>query len=105
MIDDKELDKLLRENFEREAICRQVSRSVMREISHRSRRAALRRVARMAAVAFGVPFALLIYAWAAYSHVFLPTRSPLAAAVCAVSGAAVIAAAELAVAKFMQRRV
>lgn len=105
MIDDKELDKLLRENFEREDICRQVSRSVMREISRRSRRAALRRVARMAAVAFGVPFALLIYAWAAYSHVFLPTRSPLAAAVCVVSGVAVIATAELVVAKFMQRRV
>lgn len=104
MIDDKELDKLIRDNFEREEMCEQVGRNVMREISRRQRHATLRRVARMAAVAFGVPFALLIYAWAAYSHVFEPTRSPLALAVCMVSGVAVITIAALFVAKFQQRQ-
>lgn len=76
-MDDRQLDKLLCENFEREAMLEDINRRVMHQICHRERRITLRKFLRMVAVAFGTPLILLGYVITVYKCIAEQPQYPL----------------------------
>ncbi len=84
-MDDKQLDKLIRENFEREAMIENINRQVMRQINHRERHITLRRFLRMVLVAFGTPIILIGYGFTIYHCVMEQQPSAVVFAVLAIS--------------------
>lgn len=54
-MNDKELDRLIKENFERDEMCKDISRCVMKQINRTERRRSVRKLKSMVAVAFGAP--------------------------------------------------
>ncbi len=84
-MDDRQLDKLIRENFEREAMLEDINRQVMHQISHQERRITLRKFLCMVAVAFGTPLILLGYGITIYKCIAEQPLSPLVQAFLGVS--------------------
>lgn len=64
-MDDKELDMLIRESFERNEMLETINRNVMKAVNRSERSNTRAMVLRMAAVAFGVPAVIALYVWAA----------------------------------------
>ncbi len=76
-MNDRQLDNLIRENFEREAMLEDINRRVMHQISRQERRITSRKFLRMVAVAFGTPLILLGYGITIYKYVMEQPQSTL----------------------------
>lgn len=74
---DQELDALIADVFQRQAVLESIHREIMTDIRQHSRSILLRRWLRIAAFAFGVPFILLCFAFGMYQiFVHSDTRQP-----------------------------
>ncbi len=76
-MNDRQLDNLIRENFEREAMLENINRRVMHQISRQEHRITSRKFLHMVAVAFGTPLILLGYGITIYKYVMEQPQSTL----------------------------
>ena len=60
-IDNQQLDALISDSLERHEVLESIHREVMTEVRRAERREALRRWARVAAFAFGIPLVMLCF--------------------------------------------
>lgn len=102
-MNDKELDKLIKDSFERDAMLEEINRRVMRQINRSERRITAQRLARMTAVAFGTPLVVLGGVWGIYKAM-ANTDSKLVFAFLAVSALILISSAAGCVAKFSSEK-
>ncbi len=102
-MNDKELDKLIKDSFERDAMLEEINRSVMRQINRSERRITMRRLARMIAVAFGTPLVVLGGVWGIY-NALANTDSKLVFAFLAVSVLILVSSTAGCVAKFSSEK-
>ena len=68
-ITELELDALIGDTFQRQAILKTVHKKVMTEVRQQARCIMLRRWLRIAAFAFGVPFVMLCFAFGMYQAI------------------------------------
>ena len=102
-MNDKELDKLIKDSFDRDAMLEEINRSVMRQINRSERRITARRLARMAAVAFGAPLVVLGGVWSIH-NAMANADSKLVVAFLAVSALILISSTAGCVAKFSSEK-
>lgn len=93
--DDQELDTLIRASFEREELLQEVQANVMTHLRRSARRSALRKWARLAAFAVGLPFVLLCFcAGLHYIYIHTTLQPPILVAMALSTTAMLLLAAQ-----------
>ena len=66
---DNNIDSLIRETFERRVLLADLDRLIIADVRRQARRELIRRWARVAAVSFGLPVVLLVFAACMYLYI------------------------------------
>ena len=89
-IDDKTLDKLIAQSLQKEHDIEQINTIVLKSVKHYNRIQRVKRVVRLAAIAFGAPAMLAIVCYGAYRMIMMGSGAfgYIAAAIAIISAVA-----------------